>query len=576
MEISNRRDMGKFVVFILAMLAAGRAVAADLPPLFEPGLATDAVSGGAVVGEAEAQPEQAQQLTPGEVRFLKEWAARLAEKPRMPDFVPTVQVEDTPADTQVKKEKENGEAGENGEKKDNGAAKRPALDPQVVAAGQTAFNDSCTTCHDAERSTSKRKSLAGWLATVRRMAAKEGAEIEPSDFQPIATYLASLNPAANGEAGAAADGTAAAADAPPFNLFGTVSLIHRSGQRPPDMENAGFFPEVWLGAEWNPSGVVSGRIHACVSCHTENAAVSSRIELAEGFLRLDVDQLLCCCEDSMIQTHIDGGRFIVPFGAFAAVSHPAAFRTATRPLMYNMGQNIFRDDLGAPILPMPYSDEGVMASASATLIEDISISFDAYAVNGLQGTSALDLPGFWAARDYVDNNSEPAIGGRLTVGTKKLRLGASAMSGRYNENGPLADLTGVLDYKIYGVDATFRWDDLLRVTYEYARRDSDVFDFNVNDDLRESLRGSVLEGEFKVWDCPKISAVVRYDDQRRAADFLLPASRIVDADFTVSRFTWGFNIALGSSTLMLNHERWRLPEPFDNEDVFAVRWVAAF
>ena len=563
--------MRRFVILMLATLAAASSQAADLPPLFEPGAAPDAAA-----VDAPAQPEPAQQLTPGEVRFLKDWAARLAENPRMPDFVPTVQAEDTLADSSSKKENgEKGENGQNGEKQKSAAAKRPGLDPQVVAAGQTAFNNSCTTCHDAERSTSKRKSLAGWIATVRRMAAKEGAEIEPGDIQPIATYLASLNPAANGET-AAEGGAAAAADVPSFNLFGTVSLIHRSGQRPPDMENAGFFPEVWLGAEWNPSGVVSGRIHACVSCHTENAAVSSRIELAEGFLRLDVDQLLCCCEDSMIQTHIDGGRFIVPFGAFAAVSHPAAFRTATRPLMYNMGQNIFRDDLGAPILPMPYSDEGVMVSASATLIEDISISFDAYAVNGLQGTTALDLPGFWAARDYVDNNSEPAIGGRLTVGTKKLRLGASAMSGRYNENGPLEDLTGVLDYKIYGVDATFRWDDLLRVTYEYARRDSDVFDFNVNDDLRESLRGSVLEGEFKVWDCPKISAVVRYDDQRRAADFLLPASRILDADFTVSRFTWGFNIALGSSTLMLNHERWHLPDPFDDEDVLAVRWVAAF
>jgi hypothetical protein len=558
--------MRGLIAILLLSLAARSGNSADLPPLFLPH--TDAK-----VVPTEIQTPQATQpeLSPEEVRFLKDWASKLAQKPPMPAYVPTVQADDSASEPQ---HKENGPSPPAA--KDGAAAKRPTFDPQVVAAGQNAFNNACTSCHDAERSTSKRKSLGGWLATVRRMAAKEGAEIDPGDFQPIATYLASLNPAANGESGAAGDAAAAAADAPSFNLFGTVSLIHRSGLRPPDMENAGFFPEVWLGAEWNPAGVVSGRIHACVSCHTENAAVSSRIELAEGFVRLDVDQLLCCCEDAMIQTHVDGGRFIVPFGAFAAVSHPAAFRTATRPLMYNMGQNIFRDDLGAPILPMPYSDEGVMASASATLIEDISISLDAYAVNGLQGTTALDLPGFWAARDYVDNNSEPAVGGRLTVGNQKLRLGASAMSGRYNENGPLADLTGVLDYKIYGFDATFRWEDYLRITYEHARRDSDVFDFNVNDDLRESLRGSIIEGEFKIWDCPKINAVVRYDDQRRAADFLLPASRIVEADFTVSRFTWGFNIALGSSTLMLNHERWHMPDPFDDEDVFAVRWVAAF
>jgi hypothetical protein len=553
-------------------LFAAPSMPAELLPLVAP------AAGGSQTQpqppDHDGQPQA--QLTADEIRLLKEWAARVALQPQptgeAPASLRTVQA-DEKSPAKDKKQTANGQNGGQA----GGAAKRPTFDPQVVAAGQSAFNNSCTTCHDAERSTSKRKSLAGWIATVRRMAAKDGAEIEPGDFQPIATYLASLNPAAagNGEA-AATDGAAAAAEAPAFNLFGTVSLIHRSGLRPSDLENAGFFPEVWLGAEWNPTGVISGRIHACVSCHTENAAVSSRIELAEGFVRLDVDQLLCCCEDAMIQTSIDGGRFIVPFGAFAAMSHPGAYRTATRPLMYNMGQNIFRDDLGAPILPMPYSDEGIMVSANATLIEDINISLDAYAVNGLQGSTALDLPGFWSARDYVDNNSEPAVGGRLTVGNKMLRLGASAMSGRYNDNSPLADLTGLLDYKIYGVDATFRWEDLLRVTYEYARRDSDAFDFGLNDDLREALRGSIIEGELKLWEKPRISAVVRYDDQRRAADLPLPGSRIIDADFAVSRFTWGFNIALGSSTLLLNHERWRLPEPFDNEDVFAVRWVAAF
>jgi len=556
------------IIVALATLMAAPNTAAELLPLMAPAAASEIAP-----RAAAADGGQPTQLTPDEVRFLKEWAARIAHQPQPTGEAPAtlrpVQADEKSPGNQ----KEKAANGQNGGQA-GGAVKRPTFDPQVVAAGQSAFSNSCTACHDAERSTSKRKSLGGWIATVRRMAAKEGAEIESGDIQPIATYLASLNPAAvNGESAA---GGAAAAEAPSFNLFGTVSLIHRSGLRPPDMENAGFFPEVWLGAEWNPTGVVSGRIHACVTCHTENAAVSSRIELAEGFLRLDVDQLLCCCEDSMIQTSIDGGRFIVPFGAFAAVSHPGAYRTATRPLMYNMGQNIFRDDLGAPILPMPYSDEGVLVSASATLIEDINISLDAYAVNGLQGTAALDLPGFWAARDYVDNNSEPAVGGRLTVGNKMLRLGASATSGRYNDNTPLAELTGLLDYKIYGVDATFRWEDLLRVTYEYARRDSDVFDFGVNDDLREALRGSIIEGELKLWEKPRISAVVRYDDQRRWADVPLPGSRIPDADFTVSRFTWGFNIALGSSTLLLNHERWRLPEPFDNEDVFAVRWVSAF
>ena len=41
----------------------------------------------------------------------------------------------------------------------------------------------------------------------------------------------------------------------------------------------------------------------------------------------------------------------------ADARHAGAFRTATRPLMYNMGQDVFRTEIGSPILPMPYSDE---------------------------------------------------------------------------------------------------------------------------------------------------------------------------------------------------------------------------
>ena len=42
------------------------------------------------------------------------------------------------------------------------------FNPATVSRGRQLFQSSCTQCHDAERSLSKRKSYAGWLATVRR------------------------------------------------------------------------------------------------------------------------------------------------------------------------------------------------------------------------------------------------------------------------------------------------------------------------------------------------------------------------------------------------------------------------
>src|SRR5581483_69057 len=78
------------------------------------------------------------------------------------------------------------------------------FDRALVARGSAAFQNACTQCHDAERSTSKTKDLAGWRATVRRMAGKSGADVPQGDWEAIATYLASLSaPAAGGAAGSA-------------------------------------------------------------------------------------------------------------------------------------------------------------------------------------------------------------------------------------------------------------------------------------------------------------------------------------------------------------------------------------
>ena len=447
-----------------------------------------------------------------------------------------------------------------------GMSETSGFDPAVVAAGRAVFDDACTLCHDAERALNKKKDLAGWLATVRRMARKEGAEVYSADMVPIATYLASLNPAAS----SAIDRTETPDQE--FDLFATVSLLHRSGETLV-LENPGFFPEIWAGAEWRTDTPLSARVQACVSCHSETAGGGSRIELAEGFFRFDVRRWLDRCErDHAVELTVDVGRFIVPYGGFASRSHPGAYRTATRPLMYNMGQNVFRTEVGPPILPMPYADEGLRVASHADLCCDLTATADFYVINGLQGSTSLN---FFQSRDYVDNNAQPAVGGRLTVGNRFLRGGASIMSGQYNPDGSFGLPAEGLDYKIYGADLTARIKDLIRFHVEYARRTNDLFSFSSGLG-REDLRGLLLEGEVQVCRHPRISAVVRYDEQRRISNLPIPGSSLAQATFNVNRFTWGLNFALAGSTLMINHERWNVPSPLEDVDVLAIRWIAAF
>jgi cytochrome c5 len=60
---------------------------------------------------------------------------------------------------------------------------------QTSGDGEKAFQEYCTTCHDAERSFQKRKTLAAWRATVELMAKKPDADIPKEVREPIAKFL---------------------------------------------------------------------------------------------------------------------------------------------------------------------------------------------------------------------------------------------------------------------------------------------------------------------------------------------------------------------------------------------------
>jgi hypothetical protein len=402
----------------------------------------------------------------------------------------------------------------------------------------------------------------------------EGADIAESDIVPIATYLASLNePAAStdGAAEPAEDQAEEAATEPiseesvlggGLNISGTVSTIWRGGND--NLENPDFFPDVWLRADWQPDGPLRGRVTTCTSCHSDQTNGGGfTFELVEATAAFDLMHYFKerdCRPDeckTRIEAEIKAGRFIVPFGAYAAISHPGAYRTVTNPLMYNMGRQVNPNRSRPPVLPMPYSDEGFDFYTKIPLPCDWNATLDVYAVNGLQGTG----PGvdFTRSRSYTDNNNDAGIGGRATVGNNQIRLGGSVMAGHLED-----DSTDPLDYQLAGADATGRFlDNEVRLYFEYAiRRNDSVFP------IEQLVYGIVSEVELLLLTDPNISALARYDT--------LEYRDFVGKD-SIERFTWGFSTTVfGGSLFMINHERWNFYGDEKDVDVLGLRWVATF
>lgn len=452
------------------------------------------------------------------------------------------------------------------------AAKTSQFDSALVSRGSAAFQSACTQCHDAARSTTKSKDLAGWRSTVQRMAGKSGANVPQGDIEAIATYLASLSTSAGGASGGAAT---AADDSADLSWWAVFSPTWREGND--HMELPGFFPQTWVGANWQGKGALSARATACVTCHNEPGN-GHRIELVEAALRVDLVKLICH-RDSPVKAIVDAGRFIVPFGAFSAQVNPGVYRTVATPLIFTMGQRVFPGDIGDPVLPMPYVDQGANLSLSTPLhgkTSKTTATLDAYVVNGLRGTSnGID---FYDSRNYVAGNKEPAIGTRVTLGNQYIRLGGSLTAGRFNNDSGSGPNNQGLYYRIYGFDLSAHYENLVRFQIEYANRDTDrVVSLPGQLIAREHVGGMYMEGEVRRHKKSKWSFLVRYDllDHRSVAP--VPGSTIPTGSFDVKRTTGGINYQLtGNSLLMFNYERWILPNPLPNVNVYGVRWAATF
>jgi hypothetical protein len=413
------------------------------------------------------------------------------------------------------------------------------------------------------------------------MAAKRDSDVAASDIEPIAAYLASRNAPSTGSAGAATGdkekAASSATDTSSLSVFGTLSPEWRGGND--HLQNGGFAPLAWVGASWQGK-MVSARATACISCHGVQEPGLNRIEPVEAAVRVDLTEQIDPIWHGA-KAAVDGGRFIVPFGAFSAQSDPSLYRTVSTPLIFNMGQRLFNQDLGTPVLPMPYADEGVNLNLAVPIGgcgSKITATLDTYLVNGLEGDG--NGINFIQSRDLLDNNNRIAGGARVTVGDPNLRAGASFTTGRFDVPGTTGVEQG-LNYTIFGFDVQARYQRLLRLQFEYARRDNDRVSFFFPGGFSafsEGVYGYYAEAEVRPWEECKVSGVVRYDWQGRSSLQPPSGSGLLLDHFNVERITLGVNIECWQqSLLMFNYERWLTPEPAHrNVDVFGVRYTITF
>jgi hypothetical protein len=309
----------------------------------------------------------------------------------------------------------------------------------------------------------------------------------------------------------------------------------------------------------------SANIKICYGCHgfeTDMAFVDLRI----------VDQI-----------NFRVGRMNPAFGDFLLRHDPANHRANSKPLPYDMGRMLRRQEWNMSILPAPYVDNGLELNGTQWIGEDVQVDFAAYVVSGFKGPNdALDFD-FVASRSgslyYVDNNSEPAVGGRLALtinfsdfvsGT----LGASFMYGHY-------DPAGELEYHIAGADLYLRFDELaIRVEYllrrtEFAVGSDPELRFRYEFDPADNFfikDGFYAEAEypFTEW----LELFYRIDGMRRVGN--VPASSPLRSTSAILRNTLGANFVVERGLrLKLSGEYWDFTD-FEDDLAFHIGVTANF
>ncbi len=268
----------------------------------------------------------------------------------------------------------------------------------------------------------------------------------------------------------------------------------------------------------------SATVKACFACHGFEAAAAFVDLRAADELRVRV------------------GRMTPSFGSFPERYDPANHRTSDKPLPYDMGRMLHKNDWNEGVLPAPWVDNGIEVGGTH-FFDDGRIDYAVYALSGPKadaGSTDFDfVRSHTPAQYYVDNNSEPIVGARIsgTLEADELTatLGASAMAGHYDPDRKLAFEIGGADLvtKVEGV--TVRAEYLVRRTQmDLGTNPTMSFkpgpDGTFDDTF--SKHGFYVESEVPVG---PVDLIARFDGLRRIGN--VPISSPLAYHASITRYT---------------------------------------
>jgi hypothetical protein len=323
------------------------------------------------------------------------------------------------------------------------------------------------------------------------------------------------------------------------SVQGSYLYVHDGhNQTARDRALDGFITEVSLKLAVDFSDHISTNVKICFGCHG--------FEVGMAYVDLTIAD----------EARFRIGRFSPSFGDFQLRHDPANHRTVDKPLPYDMGRMIRLREWNMGIVPAPYVDNGIEFGGTHWFGTQLQVDYAVYAVGGFRGDNdGQDIDwiqqrsgGFY----YLDNNSRPATGGRLSAtldladADMTYTVGASGMYGTYDPNNELS-------YALGGVDVYARI-KRVEVRAEYLMRRTEIslgdnpggrFKYGPGKDGKYDnfflKDGFYVEAIVPV--SQRIELVGRWDGLRRFGN--VPVTSALRKESAVLRYTVGGAVSLG-------------------------------
>ncbi len=358
-------------------------------------------------------------------------------------------------------------------------------------------------------------------------------------------------------------------DGPQYSIAGSVQLDYLAvptEDRGRDIALDAATVELSLKATVDFNEHISASVKVCYACHGFEAGMA--------FFDLRVADEL----------NFRVGRFTPTFGAFPLRHDPANHRTSDKPLPYDMGRMLYASAWGGGVLLAPWVDNGLEINGTHFFGESARVDYALFAISGPKaGTDPADFDYILSRSPdsyYVDNNSEPTVGGRFGVtfdlGKTSTTLGGSGMVGRYDNERDVYFWIAGADLTLQVMSMFFRAEYLWRETefepggdlamrFKQGPRPDGSFD--------DTFRKDGFYGELEVPIGP-VDAVLRADGLMRKGN--VPITSPLSPDSTLFRYTTALAIRIISGVRIKASFEYYDFNDFDNEVALHLGVASAF